>query len=326
MESEFDHVSKDGKDSKKPVHQREDPKTRVEFQQHIVGCLRAIVKLIQAPKFSFDCSSPWDLCRQLQRLIGEPDNSAELADLAYFWRTAKYWPSYFTNSSYRNPFVWGIYLDQLPLNVILPEDIRVVLNRVYNQLVDNKRPKSTLWEREQSCYRTYRLLHPLFKKDFLTRVVWKKPSFGSKPSYEFNLDELEMLGWCSDSHPSWLLVHFWKADHKIASLEEYYERVHRLCPERPWVEIIKTWVEKRAPAQIYFGWEICKQMSESFGVWPLINSKHSAIVFHLAELELWNTTYFSFNLGLPVTVAQIIARDLARKHRKKRFKRCFIGH
>ena len=41
----------------------------IEFQEHNIGCLRTIVRLIEAPEFLIKCNSPWELCQHLELLV-----------------------------------------------------------------------------------------------------------------------------------------------------------------------------------------------------------------------------------------------------------------
>jgi hypothetical protein len=208
----------------------------IKFQEHNISCLRIIVRLIQAPEFLVKCNSPWELCQHLELLVNGSGNVAVLNDLAYIWRRSKFWPQTFTNDSYKSPKVWGFYLDLLPLNVILPEEIRVVLNRIYNesaygQLTD------LWWPKEQSCRRTFRLLHPLFKKEFMVRYSWAANG-DNKKCEEFTFDDLELMGWSLGCNPTWLISPFWSCAYR-SQISKNLKRLELLCPG-PYPALIKS--------------------------------------------------------------------------------------
>lgn len=301
-------------EGKEGICEPEDTNVELKFEAHNIGCLRLIAELIQAPTFQFSYHSPWDLLLKLQKLSGNANNSAELADIAYIWRTYSPKTEYMTNSSYDDPRVWGFYLDLLPINVVLPEKVRRVLNRSYTLSFNFD---------EQSPRRTFRLLHPLLKKDFLTRVVWEHPWYESPGGRNFGFDELEQMGWQPGCHPSWLLSPFWFCRTKLKQTELH----QRICTLSPGVfaNTVCTATSLQGPA---LDQALCKTLrnlaSEMHGIWPLIKMQHCAFVFFHQEMRMTRATYFIFCLGIPGPVARQVSGKLVKEEHMEVWKRCFI--
>lgn len=301
--------------SQEPIFdESKHPNIELEFEKHNIACLSLIVELIQAPYFQFAYHCPWDLQRKLQKLIGNSNNCAELTDIAYLWRRDAPPTAYLTNSSYHDPRVWGFYLDLLPINVVLPEKVRRVLNRSYNQSFNLG---------EQTPRRTYRLLHPLLKKDFLTRVVWKHPFYESPGGKNFSFDELEQMGWQPGCHPSWLLSPFWFCRTKLKQTE-LHQRISTLSPG-VFANTVCTATGLQGPL---LDQALCKTLrnlaSEMHGIWPLIKMQNCAFVFFHQEMRMMRTTYFIFCLGIPGPVARQVSGKLVKEGHMEIWKRCFI--
>lgn len=288
-----------------------DPNVELEFETHNISCLRLIVELIQAPCFQFPYHSPWDLLLKLQKLFGNENNSAELTDITYLWRTFPPRTAYLDNSSYHDPKVWGFYLALLPINVVLPEKVRRVLNRSYNQSYNLS---------EQPPRRTFRLLHPLLKKDFLTRVVWKYPWYESPNGKNFSFDELEQMGWQPGCHPSWLLLPFWFC-RTILKRTELHQRISTLSPG-VFANTVCTATGYGLDQALYK--TLCNQASKMHGIWPLIKMQNCAFVFFHEEMRMMRTTYFIFCLGIPGHVAHQVSGKLVQEGQMEKWKRCFI--
>ena len=281
---------------------KEDLNAQMEFEKHCIECLRAIVKLSRAPKFKIPTQTAWHLSRNLQELIGEPGNGELLVDLAFSWRIYNYTlPYYLTNEGFEDPKFWICYLDPLPIDVVFPEDLRVALNKLYN------RPgKVNSTNDHQNVRRTYRLLSPLFKQDFMQRIVW-----GDCDSSRFNYEELQRMGWNHNSNPCWLLSIFWDSGSK-SEFQVNEEKLKQMFPGYYADEICKTARRDCGSHSPFLSWDDRRQLIDSFsarfGLWPLIAAPgRCASIFYHRELELRRATYFIINLRVPGHLALRLA-------------------
>jgi hypothetical protein len=290
----------------------EDPSEGLEFDKHNIGCLVAVVKLIKTAKFRFHSKSGWNVSRRLQEMIGEPDNSVQIADLAYYVRLRHHAavPKYITNDLFEAPGFWLHYLDPLPIDVILPEEVRICLNSIYNRPL---KPGSFSTDNVHTLRRTFRLLHPSFKREFMQRVVW-----GNCGRSKFTCEELQRMGWNANSNPCWLLSVVWNPNSDVeAKFTQNEEKLERLFPGYYSNKVCKisrkSWIMGKRVSSFWLHNKMAAKFCNRFDIWPLVShgDRAAATVFYQLELELQRASYLIVELGLPPKIAWHLAEDRA---------------